>query len=172
MVNPNDPVQPLRYTYTFGFPDGTSRVFEVLLDARDLALIQAPRTTHPAWIKLTNHQCPDCPLAAREHENCPTAAGLVELIDFCQGLQSVQEVTVHVDVPQRTYSKTTSLQMGLSSLLGIYMAASGCPVLAQLRALLEGIPDRELLIMPVSIVGPVIGTYVGPGAVALGFIQE
>ena len=46
------------------------------------------------------------------------------------------------------------------------------PVLAQLRALLEGIPDRELLIMPVSIVGPVIGTYVGPGAVALGFIQE
>ena len=46
------------------------------------------------------------------------------------------------------------------------------PVLAQLRTLLEGIPDRELRIMPVSIVGPVIGTYVGPGAVALGFIQE
>jgi DegV family protein with EDD domain len=46
------------------------------------------------------------------------------------------------------------------------------PVLGQLRGLLEGITDRELRIMPVSIVGPVIGTYVGPGAVALGFIQE
>jgi DegV family protein with EDD domain len=46
------------------------------------------------------------------------------------------------------------------------------PVLNQLRELLEAIPDRELRIIPTSIVGPVIGTYVGPGAVALCFIQE
>jgi DegV family protein with EDD domain len=46
------------------------------------------------------------------------------------------------------------------------------PVLNQLRELLEAIPDRDLRIVPTSIVGPVIGTYVGPGAVALCFIQE
>jgi DegV family protein with EDD domain len=46
------------------------------------------------------------------------------------------------------------------------------PVLAQLRALIDGIEDRDLHVMPDSIVGPVIGTYVGPGAIALGFIQE
>lgn len=46
------------------------------------------------------------------------------------------------------------------------------PVLAQLRGLLEDIRDRDLRFIPTSIVGPVIGTYVGPGAVALGFIQE
>jgi DegV family protein with EDD domain len=46
------------------------------------------------------------------------------------------------------------------------------PALTQLRGLLEAIDDREIRLMPTSIVGPVIGTYVGPGAVALCFIQE
>ena len=45
-------------------------------------------------------------------------------------------------------------------------------VLGQLRSLIDGIQDRDIHIQPYSIVGPVIGTYVGPGAVALGFIQE
>ena len=44
--------------------------------------------------------------------------------------------------------------------------------MAQLRGLLEAIQDRDLHFIPTSIVGPVIGTYVGPGAVALGFFQE
>jgi DegV family protein with EDD domain len=46
------------------------------------------------------------------------------------------------------------------------------PVLAQLRELIEAVPDRDIHMIPTSIVGPVIGTYVGPGAVALGFVQE
>jgi DegV family protein with EDD domain len=46
------------------------------------------------------------------------------------------------------------------------------PALGQLRALIEGIGDREIRLMPNCIVGPVIGAYVGPGAVALCFIQE
>ncbi len=50
--------------------------------------------------------------------------------------------------------------------------ALNLPLADHLKGLLEGIKDRELKIMPYSIVGPVIGTYVGPGAVALGFIQE
>jgi DegV family protein with EDD domain len=50
--------------------------------------------------------------------------------------------------------------------------ALNLPVLEQLRALIDGIQDRDIRVQPYSIVGPVIGTYVGPGAVALGFIQE
>ena len=127
------PTDPLRFSYKFIFPDGTSRQFEVQLDPHDLSLIPTPRETYPAWTKLANHKCPDCPLAETTHAYCPTATGLVELVDFCRDLQSFQEVTVVVQVPQRTYSKETSLQMGLSSLAGIHMAAGGCPVLAKLR---------------------------------------
>lgn len=46
------------------------------------------------------------------------------------------------------------------------------PALNQLRQLLEEVEDRDVHMIPSSIVGPVIGTYVGPGAVALCFIQE
>ncbi len=44
--------------------------------------------------------------------------------------------------------------------------------LAQLRELIEAVEDRDVRVIPTSIVGPVIGAYVGPGAVALCFIQE
>jgi DegV family protein with EDD domain len=46
------------------------------------------------------------------------------------------------------------------------------PVLMQLRELLGGVTDREIRIRLTSVVGAVIGTYVGPGAVALCCIQE
>jgi fatty acid kinase fatty acid binding subunit len=46
------------------------------------------------------------------------------------------------------------------------------PVVNHLRELLEAVEDRDVRMIPSSIVGPVIGTYVGPGAVALCFIQE
>jgi len=45
-------------------------------------------------------------------------------------------------------------------------------VLAQLRELIEGVSDRDIRIRLTSIVGAVIGTYVGPGAIALCCIQE
>ncbi|MCL5736056.1 MAG: DegV family protein [Actinobacteria bacterium] len=46
------------------------------------------------------------------------------------------------------------------------------PVLEQLRELVLGVTNRNIQIRLTSIVGPVIGTYVGPGAVSLSFIQE
>lgn len=133
----SDPTEPLRFSYQFIFPDGTSRQFEVRLDPHDLSLILTPRETYPAWTELANYKCPDCPLAESAHAYCPTATGLVEFVDFCRNLQSIQEVTIVVQVPQRTYSKKTSLQMGLSSLAGIHMATSGCPVLARLRPMVR-----------------------------------
>ncbi len=46
------------------------------------------------------------------------------------------------------------------------------PVVDQLRQLVLGVEDRRIEIRLTSVVGAVIGTYVGPQAVALGFIQE
>jgi DegV family protein with EDD domain len=46
------------------------------------------------------------------------------------------------------------------------------PVLEQLRDLILEVTDRNIQIKLTSIVGSVIGTYVGPDAVALSFIQE
>jgi len=44
--------------------------------------------------------------------------------------------------------------------------------LAQLRQLFEEVTDREIEVRLTTVVGSVIGTYAGPGAVAVGAIQE
>ncbi len=46
------------------------------------------------------------------------------------------------------------------------------PALGQMRELLAGVTDRDLRIRLTSVVGAVIGTYCGPGAIALCCIQE
>jgi DegV family protein with EDD domain len=45
-------------------------------------------------------------------------------------------------------------------------------VLSQFRQLLDEVTDRDLQVRLTTIVGAVIGTYAGPGAVAMGAIQE
>jgi fatty acid kinase fatty acid binding subunit len=50
--------------------------------------------------------------------------------------------------------------------------AENPPVLEQLRELVLAVTEREIEIRLTSVVGSVIGTYVGWGAVALSFIQE
>jgi DegV family protein with EDD domain len=46
------------------------------------------------------------------------------------------------------------------------------PVMEQLRDMALAVNDRRIHLRPPSIVGSVIGTYIGPKAVGLGFIQE
>lgn len=52
------------------------------------------------------------------------------------------------------------------------MHALNLPLLERLREAVGAIPDRDIEIRLTSIVGPVIGTYSGPGAVGICFIQE
>ena len=60
---------------------------------------------------------------------------------------------------------------GLITYVGLSHALNQ-PVLEQLRQMVEDVSDRDIQIRLTSVVGSVIGTYVGPGAVALCFIQE
>jgi DegV family protein with EDD domain len=46
------------------------------------------------------------------------------------------------------------------------------PLMEQLRDLIAAIPDRRIHLRPPTVVGSVIGTYAGPGAVGLGFVEE
>jgi DegV family protein with EDD domain len=87
-----------------------------------------------------------------------------------------------IDVYKKVRGLTQALEMMRDGVVErtkpgapVYVSLShalNLPVMAHLRGLLEAIEDRDLHFIPTSIVGPVIGTYVGPGAVALGFVQE
>ena len=89
--------------------------------------------------------------------------GIIDVYKKVRGLTQALEM-MRDGVVERT-KPGSPVYVSLSHALNL-------PVMAQLRGLLEAIEDRDLHFMPTSIVGPVIGTYVGPGAVALGFVQE
>jgi hypothetical protein len=80
---------------------------------------------------MSNFRCVHCPL--KDAEYCPLALRLPAIIEFFSNIYSYQTARIRVETEERTYFKETSVQHGLSSLLGIIMPASGCPIMANLK---------------------------------------
>lgn len=126
---------PIEYRYRFEFPDGTHREIDIHLDARTLALLLDLPSVPPAWTNLPFHQCRNCPLAPTV-EPCPVAVNLATIVDTFKDTVSHHECTVQVQARDRLYSKRTTAQKGLSSIIGIYAVSSDCPIMNKLRPLL------------------------------------
>lgn len=136
-MDANKDKKPLSYHYTFTFPDGRKKEFDVKLDAETLALIHQKDPLYPQWAKLEYHQCSVCPFDVSAHEYCPVAVSLEELIDFFKDSISYEKVDVTIGTESRTYAKHSSLQKGVSSLLGIYMVTTGCPIMEKLKPMVR-----------------------------------
>jgi hypothetical protein len=113
--------------YCFILPDGSEEVFNLQLDAQDLDLVGNSPDALPAWTILHFHQCPNCPLTADTHPNCPIAVNLVNIVKRFDRLLSHKEIHLDVVMEERSVSQDTTAQQGISSLMGLVMATSGCP---------------------------------------------
>ena len=122
----------LRFSYAFQFPNGTAQQFEVLLDPDTLELLAPRDAPRPAWTRLKYYQCENCPLGD-DVEYCPVAVNLAALVETFKDSISFEDTTVKVGTAERTYEKEAPLQKGLSSIIGIYMVTSNCPVMDRLR---------------------------------------
>ncbi len=120
-------IKTLDIQYRFCFPDGGSLDFTLSLNPRSLEQVESNPKNVPAWTSLGFHQCPNCPLNAKTHPHCPVAVNLVKLTEECGGLWSYDKVHLEVTTPERVVSKDTTMQAGVSSLLGLVMATSACP---------------------------------------------
>jgi len=121
-------------SYHFLFPDGSEKTFEVKLRREDCSLVREERSTYPSWTRLDFKQCAHCPLAKERHPYCPVAVNLIDIVEFFQDSQSIEEAVVTVDTRQRVTKRgKTALFPAISSLIGIYMVTSGCPVMDKLR---------------------------------------
>ena len=127
----------ITYRYTLELADGQERTFDLLLDRATLGLVPAEDARPPSWAELSCQQCPNCPLHEAEHRYCPIAVNLPELMDFAGSLVSYDDVTVTIDTEERRYTRHTTLQAAISSLLGIYMVTGGCPVMDKLRPMVR-----------------------------------
>jgi hypothetical protein len=120
------------YIYTFLFPDGEEKLFHITLDA-SAHYRNSSQEAQPEWTRLPHHQCPHCLLTTADASHCPIAVNLADLVAAFQDTVSYRDCTVSCVGSERTVTKDTSVQDGLSSIMGIIMATSGCPTLDLLR---------------------------------------
>lgn len=127
----------LNIKYIFEFPNGDEKTFDLKLDKTNLSLINENDYQLPDWAKLKNFRCPHCTLDENIYEFCPVAKNIKKLINEFNSLPSFQNAKITVITDSRTYLQETSLQAGVSSLLGVIMVSSGCPVTGKLKPLLR-----------------------------------
>lgn len=112
--------------------------FTVQIDPKTLLNAAAPPVVVPEWAKLSFQKCPNCPLREEDSPACPPALRLSEVVPRFADIFSFARVSARVTVPERVYEQADlSLQSALSSLLGVYMVTSGCPVLGTLRPMVR-----------------------------------
>lgn len=119
----------MNVTYQFRFEDNRSVDFKVTDQPAEA------KGNLPAWTKLEHCQCSNCPLKASESPQCPAAVEILPVVNQFQAEDAYQKVDVVVTDDRRTYSKSTTLEEALRSLLGLKMATSGCPVLSELKSM-------------------------------------
>lgn len=117
----------INFRYIFRFPDDRQEIFDLYLDAQTLDLLEDTPDELPPWTNLDFHQCPNCQLTVQTHPTCPVAIHLVKLIATCKNVLSYDDLHVDIITPERIVSKGTTAQKGVSSLMGLIMATSGCP---------------------------------------------
>jgi len=113
--------------YRFELDNGTVEDFDLKLDADSLVLLTRPGIDLPDWTRLSFKKCSHCTLDARQHSHCPAAVALVDVVRRFDSILSYDEIDLEVTTEERKISQRTTAQTGVSSLIGLLMATSGCP---------------------------------------------
>ncbi|NTW59917.1 MAG: hypothetical protein HGB21_00350 [Nitrospirae bacterium] len=126
-----------RFVYIYQFKNGTTKHFDLRLNAANLLLTTKKQENLPLWALLPFHKCAICPLSEKDHIYCPICANLAGIVEQFKNFLSHERVSVTVVCEERFYGKETTVQGGLSPLLGIIMTTSGCPIMEQLKPMVR-----------------------------------
>jgi hypothetical protein len=131
----------IRYEFSHpsaGGEPARASTFTIRIDPKTLLNAAPPPETVPEWAKLSFKKCPNCPLREEDSPSCPAALRLPEVVAGFGDIFSYERVSARVTVPERVYEQAdVAVQVALSSLLGVYMVTSGCPVLGSMRPMVR-----------------------------------
>lgn len=127
----------ITFEYQITKDNGAVATFKINLDSETLNLIHEPQTSYPPWTKLEFHQCANCPLDKTKHALCPVARNISSITEVFKQTISTEEVNVEITTEHRSYRKRTAVQHAVSSLVGLIMATSGCPILEKLKPMVR-----------------------------------
>ena len=120
-------MQNIMIRYRFRKKDNSRENFQFELNGLSLELVGNVPDLLPDWTKLEFHQCANCPLELDTHPHCPLAANMVNIVNRFDDLISFDEIRVDVITEERQISQQTTAQLGISSMMGLVIATSGCP---------------------------------------------
>lgn len=121
------------FNYKIELEGGQSTRFDIQLDPVTLTMLPASPEPYPPWTQLSYKQCQCCPLSPQTTLYCPIAVNITELVDCFKDILSHKDCMVVCETMDRTYSKKTSAMDGLTSVFGIVMATSNCPIMNFLK---------------------------------------
>lgn len=124
--------QDITINYSFDLANGTKKRFLIRLD-RTSSLMKSSSYGKAEWTKLEAHQCSCCTLDRERIAHCPVAINIADLVTAFKDILAHESCNVSCITAERTTTKETIVQDGLSSIMGIIMATSGCPTLDILR---------------------------------------
>jgi hypothetical protein len=127
----------ITFDYSFVFEGKENIDFSINLDAHSLNYISDAQDVPADWALLENDKCPNCTLDATTSPYCPVCLRIHNVLLPFLNTASFEKVKVIVRSAERTYSSDTSVQKGLSSMLGIYMVTCGCPIMAYLKPMVR-----------------------------------
>jgi hypothetical protein len=126
-------METVNIQYIFTLPDQSREVFDLQFDAKELVLMNNMPSTLPSWTDLDFYQCPNCIVNTDTFTYCPLSANLVNIVRRFKGLLSFDKVTIDVATNERIVSQKTTVQRGISSLMGLIIATSCFPHTAFFR---------------------------------------
>ena len=121
--------KPYQIDYEFILSKEKRKHYQILLDPETISILHSGQTTLPAWTKLAYQQCEACPLDPGVHSHCPIAVNIFQIVEEFKDMISYTECLVRCTTPERSYLKKTTIMEGLSSIFGIIMATSDCPIM-------------------------------------------
>lgn len=127
----------IKFKYSFIFADGKNIDFSIRLDSHNLNYVADNHDVPADWAKLENGQCPNCALDSATIMYCPVCLRIHNILNAFLNTASYEKVKVIVQAAERVYSSDTTIQKGLSSMLGIYMVTCGCPILSQIKPMVR-----------------------------------
>ncbi|VTR63812.1 conserved hypothetical protein [Desulfosarcina cetonica] len=122
-----------RFDYRIELEDGQETRFQITLDPVTLTMQTATCEPYADWTLLDYNQCRGCPLTPAHQRYCPIAVNITDMVEKFKDILSHKNCLVVCETVDRTYSKKTSAMEALTSVFGIIMATSDCPVMNFLK---------------------------------------
>lgn len=114
----------MEVTYSFHLEGGQTERFELRFNPENMDFLGAVPASPPAWASMEAEQCTHC---TSGEDYCPLALRIIKVIERFRDRVSHESADVVVEMEYRTISAHTTVQRGLSSMLGLIIPTSGCP---------------------------------------------